>query len=616
MDIVRSLHTATSGRKTVSNSWVSPTALRPLICDDPCLVWLTHHGEEHGFTKDPDEYSLLGWLGDQGTRFEEEWLKRVGGQNVVYANQHDHDVRHVSAVLRTVEAVMRKAPVISKAALWWAPDGLYGTADILARVSWLRERLPATRPWLSDEDPDTYVVLDCKMQSRLDAPDKRLDLALASRQVRLYSHIVGNLFAGEKGRSLSRYAFVVSRDRVLDPIPVEVGEPLDEETLQLLELYKRIRDEGADLRPWCDSTIAPNPWNKKNAPWSEAVKTILDERMPSRSLHVLPYVGKRQAEALRSVGLTSLDDLLAAPYRLRHARVPGFGSKTLARAEAILAANRSDRRQNRVAFPRAVVPTPATIELFVDFEFRNGGMKVEYDRWPDLGGRDMCFMIGVGYEEEGKWRFRRFTAHEDSLGAERMMWAEFITFLRERGVIYGSVQEATICPDSSAALYHWSHAEVNQSRSAARRVGFEVLGKLPWVDLQKSFHEGPITLPGQFDFKLKSVSKALGKLSPEHGVNYPDNLQVGSDAMVMALRAYERGDALSSSEIMLIAEYLETDCKSLWQVLRWQRTSVCDSEDEDNLPRAVQGRSTISARPFHWYKLARQPVSAAWSGCN
>jgi hypothetical protein len=216
----------------------------------------------------------------------------------------------------------------------------------------------------------------------------------------------------------------------------------------------------------------------------------------------------------------------------------------------------------------------------------------------------MCFMIGVGYEEEGKWRFRRFTAHEDSLGAERMMWTEFITFLRERGVIYGSVQEATICPDSSVALYHWSHAEVNQSRSAAQRVGFEVLDKLPWVDLQKSFHEGPITLPGQFDFKLKSVSKALGKLSPEHGVNYPDNLQVGSDAMVMALRAYERGgDVLGSPEIMLITNYLETDCKGLWQILRWLRASVHNEEIPS--ARAVRGRVGATSHGFRWYRVSQ-----------
>ena len=320
MDFTRFLHTATGGRKTVADSWVSPTALRPLICDDPCLVWLAQHGAAHNFAKDNDEYSMLGWLGEQGGRFEEEWLKRVGGDDVVYANENDHDVRHVKSVLKTAEAVMRKAPVISKAALWSAPDGgLYGTADVLARVSWLRDHLSSTRPFLEDESPDTYVVMDCKNQTGLLTSEKKLDLKLASIQIRLYSHMVGNLFGNGK---LARHAFIIPRDRVLDPIPVEVGDPMDDETLRLLALYKKIRIDGKSLLPWRDELIAPNPWNKKNAPYSQAVKSIIAERMPSRSLHIIPHMGKRQAESLRVLGLSSVEDVLAAgPHALRNARI-------------------------------------------------------------------------------------------------------------------------------------------------------------------------------------------------------------------------------------------------------------------------------------------------------
>ena len=614
MDISHSLHTATAGRKTVADSWVSPTALRPLICDDPCLVWLAHHGKSHGFVKDAEAYSLLGWLGDQGSRFEQEWLERVGGKNVVYANANDHDVREVKALLRTAEAVARQAPVISKAALWWAPDSLYGTADVLARVSWLREYLPTTRPFLEEEDADNYAVMDCKMQSALETSKKKLDLKLASTQVRLYSHIVGHLF-GSGAKKLTRYAFIIPRDRVLDPIPVEVGNPLDKETRRLLALHRRIKDDGADLRPWSDELVAPNPWNKKNAPWSEAVKTILAERMPSRSLHIIPHVGKRQAEALRAIGLTSVDDIIAAgPHALRNARIPGLGPKTLAKAEAVLRANQNENNGSGVLVPKEAVPPRVATELYVDFEFRGAGIRVEYDSWPDLSGREMCFMVGAGYEDEqGEWQFHQFTATEDSLNAERKMWEQFVSFLRERGVVFGSVQEATPCPEGGAALYHYSPAEVHGSERAAERVGMDILGKLPWVDLRESFLVGPTTLPGQWDFSLKSVSKALGKLSPEHRVDYPKNLQIGSDAMVMALRAYERGgEVLDSPEMRLVSEYLEVDCKSLWKILRWLRTAHCGTDF--SAPHAVKGCAASSNHAGGWYRKSLTLMEATHSG--
>ena len=614
MDITHSLHTATAGRKSVADSWVSPTALRPLICDDPCLVWLALHGKSHGFTKDPEEYSLLGWLGEQGGRFEEEWLRRIGGTDVVYANEHDHDVRQVKSVLRTAEAVARKAPLISKAALWWAPDGgLYGTADVLARVSWLRDRLPATRPFLEGEDPDSYVVMDCKNQTNLGGTDKKLDLKLASTQVRLYSHMVGNLFGGKK---LAHYAFIIPRDRVLNPIPVEVGDPMDDETQRLLALYGTIKTEGKDLLPWRDELIAPNPWNKKNAPWSEAVKTIMAERMPSRSLHVIPHMGKRQAESLCVLGLSSIEDILAAgPHALRNARVPGFGAKTLAKAEAVLRANHADNNNFHVSIPHEAVPPHVSTQIYADFEFWGAGMKVDYNLWPDLRGREMCFMVGAGFEDErGEWRFKRFTATEDSLAAERRMWEEFVGFLRERGVIFGSLQEATPTPEGTAALYHWSDAEVHGSRRASERVGLQVLGNLPWVDLRKSFLIEPTALPGQWDYSLKSVSKALGRLSPEHRVDYPENLKVGSDAMIMALRAHERGsNVLSSPEIKLIGEYLEVDCKTLWQILRWLRASI-QHEEEISSPRAVKGRTAQLNLAGGWYRRSLEMIKATPPG--
>lgn len=602
MDLYRAYKTGADGHKTLPEDWVSPTALKPLILNDPALVWLQHHGAKHGFEKDPEEYSLLGWLGEQGGRFESGWIERVA-PDAVQANEADMDVRRlgVKAFMKTLECMGKGAPVITKAALWHAPSRTYGTADIIAKTSWLRKNFASLRPLLEGE-PDHYVVLDTKMKTGLDTSAKAVDLAMDSTQVRMYSSIMGSL-----QNSMPRHAFLVTKDRVLDPLPVEVGyklgEPLEEEIESLLELFRKIKCEGADLRPWSDELVAANPFNTKDAPWSHAKKIIVAERMPNRGLHLIPYVGVREAEVLRAAGVSSVDDLLAAgPGALRNANVPGFGRKRLSRAEAILSANRAEQ-QTEISVPKRVVPRRRKVELFVDMEFYGAGMKADFSDWPEMKGREMVFMIGVGYEDaNGKWQFERFVASEDTLDAERVMWKEFVDYLGTLGVIYGSAQEV----DTETALYHWSAAEVHQAKRAAERVGIDVLAKLPWVDLQKPFHNGPIALPKQWDFSIKSVSKALGEMSSEHRTDYPEGLGVGSDAMVMALRAYERGgDVVNSTEINLVTEYLEVDCKCLWQILRWLRAT--SGQKDAPLPNHTIKRGGVP--PIQWYRHSKELFS-------
>ena len=197
----------------------------------------------------------------------------------------------------------------------------------------------------------------------------------------------------------------------------------------------------------------------------------------------------------------------------------------------------------------------------------------------------MVFMVGCGWEEGGRWRYRQFTAAREDHAAERAMFVEFLAFLTQKGVFASA---------GDVALWHWSQAEVHQSQRAAERLNLPRLAELPWSDLQRPFRDGPIALSGMWDFGLKSVSKCLGKLSPEHKVQYPEGLGDGMAAMTMAWSAYRKRNPLQSHEMKLISQYLEVDCKSLWQVLRWLR----DQGGERKVRQSTYGRGG-------WYALAR-----------
>lgn len=96
--------------------------------------------------------------------------------------------------------------------------------------------------------------------------------------------------------------------------------------------------------------------------------------------------------------------------------------------------------------------------------------------------------------------------------------------------------------------------------------------------------------------------KALERRSPEHYVDTP--IISRSGLMGIALRASERREEASNlPEIKLVTEYLEADCRGLWQILHWPRGPTAYSCDSTT--RAVEGRVTTSTQTFCWYKWAR-----------
>jgi uncharacterized protein len=127
----------------------------------------------------------------------------------------------------------------------------------------------------------------------------------------------------------------------------------------------------------------------------------------------------------------------------------------------------------------------------------------------------------------------------------------------------------------ATAIYHWAPPEQWQTVKAADRAKLpsdHVLRHLPWIDLCKVFSDGPTAIPGALTFKLKDVAKALGAMDAAYDPKWPEELAEGLQAMVMGWRAYASGDAKTSKELPLIEQYLEADCRALWQVLRWLRS--------------------------------------------
>jgi uncharacterized protein len=246
-------------------------------------------------------------------------------------------------------------------------------------------------------------------------------------------------------------------------------------------------------------------------------------------------------------------------------KVKGFGAKKCSQVRTILKANRS---QSPVLPAADRIPSRCPFEFYIDYEYFTN-VNVDFTRqWPTLEGCEMVFMIGIGWEQGGAWRFEPLIAAAEDIAQESVLFERFIDRLnRQTGGAFTDPHQTV--------LYHWSGAELWQTQHAIQRARLAAdhpLNRLPWQDLQKVFLDGPAALPGALDFGLKTVARALGDLDTHFTPQWSQDLDAGQQVIVMAWQAYSTPNPLESEQFKLLSGYLEADCKALWQILSWLRS--------------------------------------------
>jgi uncharacterized protein len=363
------------------------------------------------------------------------------------------------------------------------------------------------------------------------------------------------------------HAYLITRDRFDDPLPVDssssLGDSLDEDLAAIRDRFIDIKLHGAQYLPWKDDIVAINLSNQEES-WSTAKEIIAREKTPGDDPELVYQIGSKAKQQLFALGYPSIDTLLREdPENIPLEECRGIGRKKAAQIRAVLQANRSGAAN----VPLDVTPSKKIHEFFIDYEYFTN-VNVDFNsQWPTLDGCEMIFMIGVGWEESGEWRFVVIIAEAETYEAEKEMFRSFLERLE-------ALAGCEMLDGSRTALYHWTSAEVWQTKRAAERFQHEEdhpLRKLPWCDLQKLFLNGPIGMPGAWSYGLKEITKALGKYNPDFVTCWPEELAEGLNAMVLGWRAFEKVEPVQSEEMKTLSQYLEADCKALWQILKWLR---------------------------------------------
>lgn len=554
--------------------WMSATQVRPFILEDLGAVWLKYHGEKHGLLPDKESpYEFSNFIFEKGRQFEAKWVKEIAA-SAIRVCKEAYEVTSADKVRGTFELMQKQTPIIYQSALWWAPEKINGVPDLLVHTSWLLEKsnelLNKTEKHeilelLKESNNDGfYIVFDLKFTTKLEDNKKATDFQNYASQVRIYSYMLGHLQG-----LMPQKAFIITRDKIFEPIPVvitsNINEPLDTDLAEIRDKFIDIKLNGDKYLPWRDEFVTVNIHNSDDQ-WSAAKKEIAWNKMPGKDSGLLYQIGAKTKIDLAGLGFPNLDSMLnEEPENIPFEKCKGLGSKRSKQIRAVLQANRT----NSPVIPHPeIIPDKRPFEFFVDFEFFTN-VNVDFEKqWPILEGCEMIFMIGVGWEENEKWNFKTFTAEKEEQQYEKKVLEQFADFLKSK-------TEDSFIDNNKTALFHWYSAEVSQTKRAIERHNLpnnHSLCLLPWYDMQKVFLNGPSSIPGAWDYGLKEVAKSLGKLYPEYDPQWPGELGEGLRAMVMGWRAYENEKPLETQEISIIIQYLEADCKALWNVLRWIRS--------------------------------------------
>lgn len=564
------LSIASGAAQVVPADWMPASHCRPLIQEDPCVLWLEWFGELHGFTAFTSEYSFTDFLFRKGRELEAAWLGMYAAKHSVRVCQHDGDVRLLKNLQITLEMIATGAPVIMHPALWWAPEKIYGVPDLIVLSTWLEQTFPGSLPpaevhaGSNSKRDGHYIAIDIKIKTEITHSRSKEDLAITTAQLGMYSYMLGHL-----QQHMPRSTFAVCRDSVTSPFRIEVmsqlNTPLDADLHALREQWRDIRANGDKYAPWKDEVVAVN-LSASNERWEDAKKLIVRDKMPGGCPTQLLKVGLKHKKVLADAGFNSLASLVAAdPATIPFDQCKGIGTgKTATLLRAILEANRTGQP---VRSPKSLVPIPRKFEFFVDYEFFQNENFDCKKQWSTLQGCPMVFMAGAGFEEHGEFKCVHFIAEAETPDSELKLFSEFVGFLDHATA--GAFFDA-----DETALFHWTPPEVWQSANAADTHNLGVdhpLRRLNWIDLHKVFSDGPTAIPGCLDTKLKHVAKALGKMDAQYDPAWPDEVAEGLDAMVMGWRSYALPKPLECMEMQYLREYLTADCRALWQILRWLR---------------------------------------------
>lgn len=576
--------------KRYKKELVSATHLYNYMRKDTLVDWLKLTSRRG--TRSTPAYTKAGgfteFIMNKGVEFEDKLIKYINDDriSVVTVSKYIND----NSLRKTKELMKQGIPVLHSVPVRNPVNGTQGIIDLLVRSDYIHRLIdenPLTETEQCISSPKLghsyhYVVIDIKFSTLpLRADSVHLlnsgNYPAYKAQCLIYTKAVGII----QGYT-APYAFVMGRrwsctqegvvDRnytCLNRLGKISYDTVDFRYNYLVdEAIKWVRDVKKNGSKW---TINP-PSRMELYPnmcvdsgvWNTEKEKIADS---IGELTNIWYVGvKHRNEALLK-GVKSWRDKRCNAKTMN---MSGVRAPTI---NAIISINQQteDKIRPKVIQNNLYDWKNSGNELFVDFETLSDCFS-DFNNLPEQACADMIFMIGVGFEENGKWVYKNFTCKDQTYTEEYRIMNEFAQFVSDRGnpQLFYWHADSRFWNSAECRQFDIAESEGDDERKDHISDNWKVHD---WADMYKIFQSEPIVINGCFKFGLKAIAKAMRK-HKMITASIESDCSNGMSAMIKALKCYNSSKHPErTSDMKDIAKYNEFDVKVLWEILTYLRNN-------------------------------------------
>lgn len=593
------------------NDWIPASQVKNYLLNDTCLDYLqilrqsnfmyeesnTKTKSINDFLQDNIDYgsSFIELICNQGKRFEREVVRLLINRfDIKIVCTDSTQARSAMKFKETVTHMRNGVPIIYQGVLHGHDSKTYGVPDLLVRSDYVNKLIETPVYGVKDmfqgsyfDDNYHYVIVDIKFTTlRLCSDGIHLlntgMLKANKGQLWIYNNILDEVqdynpnkafILGKKWRYTSN-GNTYSNDTCFDRLGTINYSNNDleyvEKTNQAIEWCRELRQnfDKFTLFPPNDVRLYPNMTNVYDHPYHGMKEKLAEQIHDITQIWYCSNIHRENAFCKKVYNWKNVNcniETLGITGEWKAPRIQAIldinqQTSDLIRCENFMnIENWKEERWN---------------DLFVDFETVNINEFTKTDNDILSVDESIIVIIGCGWVENGKWRFRKFTADVISVDTQAQIVNEFMVFISD---FYKS--------NLNPRVFHWGHVErtiMNKLRGTGLFYMYDnwMNMEIHWVDLCKIVQEEMIVFQGALTYNLKKVSKALYN----HGMIKTCWMNVskcanGLDAMVSMLNC---NDIAKSKNISLkqmpviqdIEKYNEIDCKVMWEILMVMRENI------------------------------------------
>lgn len=619
------------------NDWFIDKQVRNTTNNDPLLDWLDLYGETKGYKKDVEEKDYHPDL--EFSTFIGEYKKKFLDHCLNYMLQHLHNFKindtmlspivqicesskecdQVQKYIDTIAAMKLKFPVIVKGVLH--DDGVICQPELLIENSFIKKLFPKNEfenclyhivhpryalLELSVKNPFSILPSSSRYHETL-LYVQTLTLKNVLRKNKMFSddyipigYVLGRGWKCGEFRNNSAFD-ILGEYNYLDRANVISNFN------KAKEWFKKLKS-GSNwiLNPPSVQELYPNMKNHHDSPWS-TVKANLAKELKELTLLWNVGVVHRNMAIMRGKQTYDHPTLMAKDFAMEDGKI-------YQQVDRFLNAMRSQTITLTDTLKHLIHDDGKLFQVFADFE-TIPALSDSFVHFPYVEDTTMIGMIGFRYYipegtnlKEGMHNYiytaKRATKQEEAKLIDR--WLSHIKLVSEiLGYQSSTITNRIVFPKGKTLeevkhlfetkseekvdekvitpfkCYIWSRAEENflqkNYNSAAKRHNRDDWKEnIVWCDIHAIIKSEGITIPGSFNFSLKSVTKALYNLKLVDTIWAHSPIENGMRAAVALLRCAEESkvkniDLDECYWMNIIKDYLNIDTYAVYNITQFLR---------------------------------------------